>query len=157
MLYNNKELLDDTDTLSIDTEDEYMRKEVLEVKNLDNLIRAMNDKVKVNCFSFCDEKPCIYFVVNGHALHILQKASEETLFYQCENRKRLDQILTLNPSETGKLAENTRQFLYLCPGYAMLNAGMAINKSITTVHSRYIFLICISNVIICIYTYNQTL
>lgn len=57
---------------------------------------------------------------------MIQEAIEETLTYQCENRKRLEKILASNPCETGKLAENTRQFFYLCPKYATLNTGMII-------------------------------
>ncbi|XP_043792515.1 uncharacterized protein LOC122714854 isoform X2 [Apis laboriosa] len=83
-----------------DTEDENIQKEILEVENLDNLIHIMNDKIK--------------------------EAIEETLTYQCENRKRLEKILASNPCETGKLAENTRQFFYLCPKYTTLNTGMII-------------------------------
>lgn len=55
---------------------------------------------------------------------VLQKTIEETVLYQFENRKRLEKMLKSNPS--GKLAENTRQFLYLCPKYTTLNTGMTI-------------------------------
>ncbi|KAK9299731.1 hypothetical protein QLX08_007357 [Tetragonisca angustula] len=85
----------DINISNIDAEDERIRKEILEVKILDNIINTMNDKVK--------------------------KTIEETVLYQFENRKRLEKMLKLNPSETGKLAENTRQFLYLCPKYTTLN------------------------------------
>lgn len=54
LLCDNVELLEDdwkdsTDTLNVDTEGEYIEKEISEVKNLDNIIRTMNIKVKVNC------------------------------------------------------------------------------------------------------------
>ncbi|CAL7951066.1 unnamed protein product [Xylocopa violacea] len=65
------------------------------MNNLDDLICAINDKVK--------------------------KAAEETLCSQYENRKRLENILVSNPPESSKLAENTRQFFYLCPKYTTLN------------------------------------
>ncbi|CAD1468087.1 unnamed protein product, partial [Heterotrigona itama] len=85
----------DINISNIDAEDERIRKEILEVEILDDIINTMNDKVK--------------------------KAIEETVLYQFENRKRLEKMLKSNPSETGKLAENTRQFLYLCPKYITLN------------------------------------
>lgn len=64
--------------------------------------------------------------VSENILIILQKAIEETVLYQYKNRKRLEKMLESNPSETGKLAENTRQFFYLCPKYTTLNTGMTI-------------------------------
>ncbi|PBC33858.1 hypothetical protein APICC_10015 [Apis cerana cerana] len=94
-----------------DTEDENIQKEILEVENLDNLIHIMNDKIK--------------------------EAIEETLTYQCENRKRLEKILASNPCETGKLAENTRQFFYLCPKYTTLSTDFHnTNKSSETSNSE---------------------
>ncbi|XP_068982425.1 uncharacterized protein [Bombus flavifrons] len=100
LLHNNEELFrsewdDDINISNIAAQDECIRKEILEVENLDNVIHVMNDKVK--------------------------KAIEETVLYQYENRKRLEKMLESNPSETGKLAENTRQFFYLCPKYTTLN------------------------------------
>ncbi|XP_026669079.1 uncharacterized protein LOC113464286 [Ceratina calcarata] len=121
VLYDNEELFedewqDDTDISSIDTEEQCLKKEISEVKNLDNIIRTMNIRVKVNCFLGQTS-----VLIDVH-LHLSQRACEETLFHQYENRKRLEQILGSNPSESGKLAENTQQFIQLCPKYTKLNA-----------------------------------
>ncbi|XP_060826610.1 myb-like protein V [Bombus pascuorum] len=54
LLHNNEELFgsewdDDTNISNITAQDECIRKEILEVENLDNVIHVMNDKIKVNC------------------------------------------------------------------------------------------------------------
>ncbi|XP_078034551.1 uncharacterized protein LOC144468739 [Augochlora pura] len=77
--------------------EECIEEKILEMKNFDDLIERMNFRVK--------------------------KAKEDTLFCQCENRKRLKNILSAtSPSENGKLAENTQLFLQLCPTYITLSA-----------------------------------
>ncbi|XP_076283402.1 uncharacterized protein LOC143210422 isoform X2 [Lasioglossum baleicum] len=88
---------DCSDKWTYATDGECIEKEILEVKTLDNLIRRMNGRVK--------------------------KAREETSICQRENRGRLRNILSAaGSSENGKLAENTRLFLRLCPTYITLSA-----------------------------------
>lgn len=65
MLHNNEELFrsewdDDINISNIAAQDECIRKEILEVENLDNVIHVMNDKVKVNCL-YCKIKHRLFF------------------------------------------------------------------------------------------------
>lgn len=65
MLHNNEELFrsewdDDINISNIATQDECIRKEILEVENLDNVIHVMNDKVKVN-YLYCKMKHRSFF------------------------------------------------------------------------------------------------
>nr|XP_033334036.1 uncharacterized protein LOC117224921 [Megalopta genalis]XP_033334037.1 uncharacterized protein LOC117224922 [Megalopta genalis] len=93
---DNENDIDHSDRQTNATE-ECIEKKILEMKNLDNLMKRMNLRVK--------------------------KAREDTLICQCDNRKRLKNILSAaSPSENGKLAENTQLFLQLCPTYITLSA-----------------------------------
>nr|XP_031831276.1 uncharacterized protein LOC116426448 isoform X2 [Nomia melanderi] len=96
----DNESQNEIDSSATDVKEEYIERKILDMKNLDNLIWKMNDRVK--------------------------KAREETLICQCENRKRLKNILSASPSETGKLAENTQLFLQLCPTYITLSAELRL-------------------------------
>ncbi|XP_050487546.1 myb-like protein V isoform X2 [Bombus huntii] len=65
LLHNNEELFrsewdDDINISNIAAQDECIRKEILEVENLDNVIHVMNDKVKVNCL-YCKIKHRSFF------------------------------------------------------------------------------------------------
>ena len=65
LAYKDEELYedeseDDSNLCSIDTNEGWMEKEMLKVKNLDNLIREMSHKVKVTIFSLCKGGKCVF-------------------------------------------------------------------------------------------------
>lgn len=102
LAYKDEELCedeseDDINLWSMDKYEGWMEKEMLKVKNLDNLMREMSHKVKVIIFSLCKREMYLYTAV---AVKILNRTVES---------KREHFILSMRESKKAQ-----KHFIIMC-------------------------------------------
>lgn len=79
---------DDINLCSIDTNEGWMEKEMLKVKNLDNLIREMSHKVKVTIFSLCKGEMYLYTAVSVKILNRTVESKREHFILSMRESKK---------------------------------------------------------------------